>query len=65
MEDQHEIPSRVDAKKDLKISKSQIHDAGRGLFSREDIKAGELIFTVPQPLLNIVHLIIFTLVSCN
>lgn len=41
-----------------KVSKSwhcKFVALGRDLFSREDIKAGELIFAIPQPLLNIVH----------
>ena len=48
---QNVIPLRVDLKKAIEIAQSQLDISGRGLFAKEDVKAGELIFCIPQPLI--------------
>jgi hypothetical protein len=49
-----EIPSRVNCKIPLSVEKSKIPGAGRGVFIHKEVKAGELIFSIDQPLLSIV-----------
>lgn len=50
------IPDRVAATVPLKIITSNIPNAGRGLAVTAPVKAGELIFSIPDPLLSIVSL---------
>jgi hypothetical protein len=58
------IPKRVSQCVPLKIVESSIPKAGRGLAVEADVKAGDLIFSIPQPLLNIVSSIwVFSNVS--
>jgi hypothetical protein len=54
-----EIPSRVNCKIPLKVEKSKIPGAGRGVFILKDVKAGDLIFSIDKPLLSIVGFMIF------
>jgi hypothetical protein len=42
--------------KAIEITQSQIPNAGRGLFAKEDIEEGELIFTILRPLIIVVSL---------
>ena len=53
------IPSRVAVKRAIEIAQSHIPNAGRGLFAKEDIKDGELIFTIPRPHIIIVSPALF------
>ena len=53
-EEKCSIPERVDVKKAIEIVQSLIPNAGRGLIAREDIKEGELIFSIPRPLIIVV-----------
>jgi hypothetical protein len=48
------IPNRVKANVDLQARVSQIHGAGRGLFVKQAVKAGDLIFSIKHPVLSIV-----------
>lgn len=48
------IPLRVSHRESLKLGESKIPGAGRGLFVMRDVKAGELVFEVPNVLLSIV-----------
>jgi hypothetical protein len=48
------IPSRVKQHVPLKVTSSSIPGAGRGLFVLKDVAAGDLLFTIPFPALNIV-----------
>jgi hypothetical protein len=47
------IPSRIRQYIPLKIATSTIDGAGRGMFALKDASAGDLLFTIPRPLLNI------------
>jgi hypothetical protein len=48
------IPSRVKQYVPLKVATSSISGAGRGLFVLKDVAAGDLLFSIPFPALNIV-----------
>lgn len=48
------IPERVSSQVPLKVMKSQIKRKGNSVIVVEGVKAGDLIFSVKQPLLNIV-----------
>ncbi|KAH8599605.1 hypothetical protein B0O99DRAFT_737254 [Bisporella sp. PMI_857] len=47
------IPARVQSDFDLKIDKSRIPGAGRGLFIGKPIKEGDLIFAIDRPTLTV------------
>lgn len=47
------IPSRIKSQKSLVVKTSSIDGAGRGIFTTEPVKAGELIFSIPNPHLSI------------
>lgn len=49
-----EIPERVACNFQLRITNSDIPDAGRGIIALEKIPAGDLIFSIDRPLLPIV-----------
>jgi hypothetical protein len=51
------IPARIP----LKVMTSNLKTAGNGVFAVEAVKAGELIFCVRQPLLNIVSIFLYCL----
>ena len=53
------IPDRIESSVTLKVMASQLKSVGDGVFALEVVKAGELIFCVKQPLLNIVSRIHF------
>jgi hypothetical protein len=53
------IPSRVKSSVSLKIATSNIPGAGRGMFVLGDVAAGDVIFTIPRPLLLMVHALLF------
>ena len=53
------IPSRVVVKRAIEIAQSHIPNAGRGLFGKENIKDGQLIFTIPRPHIIIVSPALF------
>lgn len=51
------LPRRVNAAVPLKIATSTIPGAGRGLFVLEDVKAGDIIFSIAEPLICVVSYI--------
>ena len=49
-----QLPPRVHMEKAIQVQRlSQIPKAGRGLFAREDIKEGELIFAVDPIIITV------------
>lgn len=51
---QRNIPSRVKCNVPLKIETSTIKEAGYGVLVSEKVKAGDLVFSIADPFLNIV-----------
>ncbi|KAH7419545.1 hypothetical protein BKA64DRAFT_699570 [Cadophora sp. MPI-SDFR-AT-0126] len=54
MSTEYEIPERVKSDLTLQLRTSNIPGAGRGLFVLQDVKAGELLFEVPNVLFSTV-----------
>jgi hypothetical protein len=50
------IPQRVKYNKSFKVDASKVPGAGRGIIVLEDIKAGELIFEIKEPMFTIVRI---------
>lgn len=55
-----DISKHVNANVGMKVGMSAIPHAGLGLFVSEDVKAGEVIFTIEKPLLCIVSSFLFS-----
>lgn len=49
------IPPRVKCRIPLEISRSGVVDDGHGVFAKEAIKEGKLIFSIKQPFFTVVH----------
>lgn len=50
------IPERVQSLVGLEVKRSDIEGAGRGIFVKEDVKEGQVVFHIKRPLLTIVSL---------
>ncbi|KAH8593899.1 hypothetical protein B0O99DRAFT_472990, partial [Bisporella sp. PMI_857] len=50
-----QLPSRVHPTVMLEVGVSGIPRAGRGIFIQSDVKAGDLIFSIKNPLLCVVN----------
>ncbi|KAH6680146.1 hypothetical protein B0J14DRAFT_471242 [Halenospora varia] len=55
-----DIPARVNAFVRLEVRKSELKEDGKGVYTTAAIKAGDIIFCVEKPLMNVISFVRLT-----